>query len=129
MKYELRKFLKKAAVITLLSGGYSIWLWRDSVLPLPLLIANILSVIGMVFLVVGLFGLVHNTKALAAFTYSFRFVANMVRNARNRDAATDEEIISYPDYRDQSEKWPTVPYYLAAAALFIGLSLLIWALL
>ncbi len=128
MGHTLRKFLKKAAVITLLSAGYALWLWRDSALDRALLTANVLSVVGMVFFVIGLFGLVHNTKALAAFTYSFRFVANMVRNARNRDAATDEEIISYPDYLAQKEKWPTVPLYLLAAALFTGLSLLIWAI-
>ncbi len=126
MKIEFRKFLKKAAIIILVGGGYSLWLWRDSGLAVPLLLSNVFSVIGMVFLVIGLFGLVHNAKGLASFTYSFRYVANMVRNVRNNDAATNERVPEYFEYRDSVETWGTTPLYLAAAALFIGASLLMW---
>lgn len=128
MSDTLRKFLKKAVVITVLSTVYALWFWKDAGLSAGLLCANVLSVVGMVFFVYGLIGLVHNTHALGAFTYSFRYVVNMVRNARNRDDATDKEIISYPEFVASYVKWPDVHLAFIAAAILIVLSLVLWFL-
>ncbi len=129
MKYQFRNFLKKAVIIILIGSVYSLWFWRDAGLPLVQLLSNGCSVIGMVFLVVGLFALVHDANGLTAFTYSFRFVGNMIRNVRNKDAATDESVPDYVEYRNSVDAWGTGPLYLLAAVLFIGASLLLWKFL
>ncbi len=123
MKFELRKFIKKAALITAVSAAYSLWLWKDAGKDFWRLCSDVTSVIGLVFLVIGVFSLVHNLRGLVAFTYSFRYVGNMIRNVRNRDAATDETIPGYVEYRNDVETWKNAPLYLIAAALFTGISL------
>ena len=128
MSNYLRKFLKKAILITVVSACYALWLWRDAGFGVGRLCANVLSVVGMVFFIYGLIGLVHNTHALAAFSYSFRYVAHMVRNLRNRDAVTGKDIITYPDYVASYTKWKDVHLVFAAAAVFTVLSLVNWAL-
>ena len=128
MSYSLRKFLKKSTIVTILAVGYSIWLWWGKNLGLLRLAANTLSVVGMVFFVWGLLGLVHNTHAMAAFSYSFRYVVNMVRNLKNRDDATDEEIIEYHEYVASYEKRDNILWCFIAAAGFTVLSLALWFL-
>ncbi len=123
MKFELGKFIKRAALIIAIAIAYSLWLWKDSGKDLWRLCSDVTSVIGLVFLVVGVFSLVHNMRGLVAFTYSFRYVGNMIRNVRNRDAATDETIPGYVEYRNEVETWSNAPLYLIAAVLFIGISL------
>ena len=129
MNDTLRKFLKKATIVTVLSAAYALWFWKDAGLSAGLLCANVLSVIGMVFFVWGLLGLVHNTHAMAAFSYSFRYVMNMVRNLKNNDAATDEAIIEYHEYVSSYEKRGNVLWCFAAAAGFTVLSLVLWFLI
>ncbi len=126
MSYKVRKFLKKFVIIIALVVAYSLWQWRDSDYGIAQLLSNAFSVVGLIYLVIGLYGLVHNFRGLTAFSYSFRYVGNMIRNIRNHDAATDQSIPSYVEYRDSIEKWDTVPLNLAAAVLFTGLSLVIW---
>lgn len=126
MSYDFRVFLKKSIVVTVLSAAYGLWFWRDAGLSAGLLCANVLSLVGLVFFVWALLGVVHNVHAMAAFSYSFRYVMNMVRNARNRDAATDENIIEYHEYVASYEKRKNVPWCFLAAAAFTALSLILW---
>lgn len=128
MSYTFRNFLKKAIVVTVLSAAYALWFWKDAGLGAGLLCANVLSVIGMVFFIWGLLGLVHNTHAMAAFSYSFRYVMNMVRNLKNHDDATDEPIIEYHEYVASYEKRDNVPWCFVVAVAFTAVSLAIWYL-
>lgn len=128
MSYSFRKFLKKSVVVSSLAAGYALWLWWGKDLGLLRLLANAFSVVGMVFFVWGLLGLVHNTHAMAAFSYSFRYVFNMVRNLKNRDDATDERIIEYHEYVAGYDKRDNVPWCFIAAAGFTVLSLALWFL-
>ena len=128
MSYSFRTFLKKSVVVTILSAGYALWLWWDNHLGLLRLLSNPLSVVGMVFFVWGLLGLVHNTHAMAAFSYSFRYVMNMVRNLKNRDDATDERIIEYHEYVASYDTRDNLLWCFIAAAGFTVLSLALWLL-
>lgn len=128
MNVMLRKFLRKAAIVAIAFGGYSVWLWHGLGLGFLRVAANALSVIGMVMFVWGLMGLVHNTHALAAFTYSLRYVLHMVRNVRNKDDATNKDVISYVDYVAAMDKRENVAWCMIAAAGFTLLSLLLWLL-
>ena len=128
MSYSFRKFLKKSVVVTILSVGYALWLWWEKDLGLLRLASNTLSVVGMVFFIWGLLGLVHNTHAMAAFSYSFRYVMNMVRNLKNRDDATDERIIEYHEYVASYEKRDNILWCFIAAAGFTALSMALWYL-
>lgn len=128
MNMQLRKFLKKAVVLSVVSAAYAVWLWKDLELGTVLLSANVLSVVGMSFFVWGLIGLVHNMHALAAFTYSLRYVMHMVRNVRNKDDATNKEVITYVDYVASIEKRENIPWCFLAAAGFTALSIVLWLL-
>lgn len=128
MDIQLRKFLKKAVVLSVASAAYAVWLWKDLALGTVLLSSNVLSVVGMSFFVWGLIGLVHNMHALAALTYSLRYVMHMVRNVRNKDAATGKEVISYVDYVASIEKRENIPWCFLAAAGFTALSVVLWLL-
>lgn len=128
MNYELRKFLKKAVIVTVVSVGYAVWLWHGMGLGFLRVSANALSVVGMVFFVWGLMGLVHNTHALAAFTYSMRYVLHLVRNVRNRDDATNKDVITYVDYVASIEKRHNIGWCMIAGAAFTLLSLVLWLL-
>ena len=128
MSYKFRKFLKKSVILTVLSICYSLWFWRNDGLAFLRLLANTLSVAGMAFFVWGLINLVHNTHALAAFSYSFRYVVNMVRDLKNRDAATNEPIIEYHEYVSSYEKRENVLWCFVIGAVLTALSLILWYL-
>lgn len=126
MNAKLRKFLKKAVIVTAVSAGYAVWLWHGMGLGFLRVSANALSVVGMVFFVWGLMGLVHNTHALAAFTYSMRYVLHLVRNVRNKDDATNKNVITYVDYVASIEKRENIGWCMIAAGGFTLLSLVFW---
>lgn len=126
MKDSLRKFLTKSVAVALASALYAIWLWKDTELTIIQLAANVLSVVGMVFIVWGLIGLVHNAHALAAFTYSFRYVMHIVRNARNKDDTTNKRVITYAEYVETIEKRDNIPWCFIAGAIFTAISVVLW---
>lgn len=123
---KVKRFWKKAVIITLIGFVYPLWLWKDSDMSAGLLAANVCSVVSLLFFVYGIVGVLHNVHALAAFTYSFRYVAHMVKNARNRDTLTDQEIPSYADYIASYEKWEDVPVAFAFFGVTFVLFLFIW---
>ncbi len=126
MKEEFRKFLTKSIAIALAAALYAIWLWKDAGLAPVQLAANVISVVGMVFMVWGLIGLVHNAHALAAFTYSFRYVMHIIRNARNKDDVTNKSVITYAEYVETIEKRENVAWCFIAGAIFTAISLVLW---
>lgn len=122
----LGQYWKLICIIIALATGYSLWLWRDTSMDTVLLISNVLSVNALLFLLVGLAGLVHNTHALAIFTYSTRYLAHLFRNLRDRDELTNEPMIGYAEYVDSYAKWTYVSAAFVCFFIFLGLSLLVW---
>lgn len=127
-KRMLRHYWKKAAIIIAVGTGYSLWLWRDTAVEPVLLVSNILSVIAFLFLLVALFGTMHNVHALAVFSYGTRYMAHLMRNVIDRDELTNEPMISYADYVQSYSKWTSVPLSYLFFLIFLGLSLLVWFL-
>ena len=115
-------------MIIAIGTGYSLWLWRDAAVEPVLLVSNICSVISLLFLLVALFGTMHNIHALAVFSYGFRYMNHMLRNAWNRDELTEEPMIGYADYVQSYEKWTSVPLSYLFFFIFLALSLLVWFL-
>lgn len=112
---------------TIITAGtlYSFWLWRDAVMS-KLFAANVLSVIAMLFLVTAIAGVLHNVHAMAAFSYSFRYLSHLFRNLKDRDMLTNEKMMSYADYIQGYRKWKTVPASFFFFFIFISLSMAVW---
>ena len=127
-KEMFRHYWKKAAAVIAAGAGYSLWLWHSSAMEPVLFISNMFSVISLLFLLVALFGTMHNVHALAVFSYGFRYMNIMLRNAWNRDALTEEPMISYADYVQSYRKWTSVPMSYLFFIIFMVLSLLVWFL-
>ena len=124
----LCRYWKFVCIIVALATGYSLWLWRNTSMDMVLLISNILSVNALLFLLVGLAGLVHNTHALAIFTYSTRYLAHLIRNLRDRDELTNEPMIGYAEYVKAYTQWSYVSTAFLFFFIFLALSLLVWFL-
>ncbi len=124
----LRHYWKKAALIIAIGTAYSLWLWRDSAIEPVLLVSNIFSVISLLFLLVALFGTMHNVHALSIFSYGFRYLNHLIRNVWDRDELTGEPMIGYADYVQSYEKWTSVPMSYLFFLIFTALSLLVWFL-
>ena len=122
---ELKYSWKMPCAVIILGALYSLWLWRDAAMS-KLLVANVLSVIAMLFLIVAIAGVLHNVHAMAAFSYSFRYLSHLFRNLRDRDMLTNEKMISYADYIKGYTKWKTVPVSILFFFIFMVLSMAVW---
>lgn len=116
---------KMPCIVTAVGAAYSLWLWRDAAMS-TLLISNILSVIAMLFFMVAIAGILHNIHAMAAFSYSFRYLSHIFRNLRDRDMLTNEKMMSYADYIQGYTKWKSVPVSFAFFFIFLTLSMAVW---
>lgn len=123
----MRRHWKKEGIIIALGAAFALWLWHDKDVKPVLLISNILSMIALLFLVVGVAEFILESKGntFASFgekRYIFPTQQVFDRNEPIYEPKPGEEEL------EKRKEWPYVRILFFCCIVFMALSLLIWFL-